>query len=82
VSWASEVIEPIEVLIARWTATMHEDALALLLPGWWADDGLTDGWHRALAAVEATAASPLSSTDEATMLNAVASHIRSGLANR
>lgn len=80
--WDSQVIAPVEGLIDRWTQDGNARALGLLLPGWRANGGLTDGWAGALNAVRATAASEALEGDDRAVLRDVAERIQHALDNR
>jgi hypothetical protein len=47
----ASVIEPIDALIDEWCERREVKALALLLPAWVDNFGLTDGWARVLDAL-------------------------------
>lgn len=80
-SWATEVIDPMEELLARWEQR-RDVALGWILPAWRANSGLTDGWADVLQAINAAAESCFLPGPERLVLRGVADTISGALNSR
>ena len=80
--WQHDVLDPVEGLLERWAADGNEAALAVLLPGWRANNGLTDGWFGALEALRSATTSAAVAAEDAAVLRKVADRLEHRLRHR
>ncbi len=75
-----QVLDPIEALIARWEA--RGNSVVVVLPAWRANDGLTDGWDKVLAALRIVTSRAALPDDEMATLAMVAERLKAAIRNR
>jgi hypothetical protein len=80
--WTTMVIDPVEGLLDRWQQRDEQAAIALLLPAWRGNFGLTDGWTDVLHALHELPVAVALPDDERKVLASVAANIEEAIRRR